>query len=258
MNPMLRKGQNMNKKLQITGSIAMATIIFSLLVSACGAGAPATPTTDPGAVYTMAAATVQAQLTQAAAANPTAVPPTNTPEPSPTTAPTVAPTVAVAQQPTLAFGGGTAATTALPTLGSGINPYMAPTQSQPAGFKVGDVAEFQYNVPADGTVYYPATFIAAEVGFKNIGSVTWTTDYKLVFMGGDQFSGVTVVPMTKAVAPGEKAIFNLAFKAPGEPNTLNKKDYRSYWKLTTQTGSNVAYPDGSAATMYFKIFVRKE
>jgi prepilin-type processing-associated H-X9-DG protein len=255
MNPLSRKGQKMNNKLQITGSIAMATIIFSLLLSACGAGAPATPTTDPGAVYTMAAATVQAQLTQAAAANPTAVPPTNTPEPSPTTPPTVEPTVAVAQQPTLAFAGGA---TALPTLASGINPYMAPTQSQPAGFKVGDVAEFQYNLPADGTVFYPGNAISAEVGFKNIGSVTWTTDYKLVFMGGDQFSGVTVVPMTKAVAPGEKAIFNLAFKAPGEPNTVNKKDYRSYWKLVTQTGANVGYADGSAATMYFKIFVRKE
>ena len=227
----------MKKKLQITGILAIIAIVFSLLISACGAAAPAEPTTDPGAVYTMAAATVQAQLTEAALANPTAVPPTNTPEPSPTTPPppTAEPTMAEAVQPTPPFGG---VATALPTIANNLNPNLAPTQSSAsaAGFKVGDYAEFQYSIPADGTVFAPGERFQLETGFKNVGSVTWTTEYALVFIGGDQFSGVTRVPLKVAVKPGEKAIFNVDQAAPGTPG----KKYTSYWAMVTQTGARVA------------------
>ncbi len=237
------------KSLKITGTIAIVITIASLLLSACGAGAPATPTTDPGAVYTMAAATVQAQLTQAAAANPTAVPPTETPLPPPTVAPTVAPapTQEQALQPTLPFAAAAAPTVAGSV--NGLNPLMAPTQSSAsaAGFKVGDYAEFQYNVPADLTVYAPGEPFQLEVGFKNVGSVTWTTEYALVFIGGDQMSGITKVPLKVAVKPGEKAIFNIDQKAPGEPG----KKYTTRWALATQTGAYVINGE-----MYLTIIVK--
>ncbi len=235
------------KTIKITGTIAIVITIASLLLSACGAAAPATPTTDPGAVYTMAAATVQAQLTQAAAANPTAVPPTETPLPPPTVAPTVAPTQEQALQPTLPFAA--AAPTAAAGSVNGLNPFMAPTQSSAAaaGFKVGDYAEFQYNVPADLTVYAPGEPFQLEVGFKNVGSVTWTPEYSLVFIGGDQMSGITSVPLKAAVKPGEKAIFNIDQKAPGEPG----RKYTTRWALTTQTGAYVANGE-----MYLTIVVK--
>jgi hypothetical protein len=230
----------MKNKLQITGIIAITTIVLSLLISACGAGAPATPTTDPGAVYTMAAATVQAQLTEAALANPTAVPPTNTPEPSatPQPAPTMAPTQPVAMQPTAPFGAPAAPVAALPTVANNLNPNLAPTQSSAAaaGFQVGDFAQFQYSIPADGTVFAPGERFQMETGFKNVGSVTWTTEYALIFIGGDQFSGVTRAPLKVAVKPGDKAIFNVDQSAPGTPG----KKYTSYWALVTQTGARVA------------------
>lgn len=240
------------RKIKITGTIAIISIILGLMLAACGPAAPATPTTDPGAVYTMAAATVQAQLTQAALANPTPEPPTATPEPSPTPEPTIEPTQEMALQPTAPFA-------ALgPTVpASGLNPNLAPTQSSAAsaGFKVGDYAEFQYNLPGDNTVYAPGIPFMGEVGFKNVGSVTWTTEYELVFVGGAQFSGITVVPLEKAVSPGEKAIFNIAFKSPSTPNDeQNSKDgYLSYWRLVNQSGAPVINGD-----MYFKIFVKKE
>jgi len=243
----------MKNKLQITGIIAITTIILSMVISACGAGAPATPTTDPGAVYTMAAATVQAQLTQAALANPTAVPPTNTPEPSatPQPAPTQQPTQAIAMQPTAPFAAGAA----LPTVANNLNPNLQPTRAGGAteGFKVGDYAKFQYNVPSDGTLYNPGIRFMGEVGFLNEGSVTWTTDYKLVFTGGAQFSGITEVPLSKAIKPGEKAIFDIAFTAPGNLNDSTNQWYMSYWKLVNQTGLPVIGGD-----MYFKIKVVKE
>lgn len=238
------------KSLKITGALAIVMTITSILLSSCGAAAPAAPTADPGAVYTMAAATVQAQLTQAALANPTAVPPTETPLPPPTEAPTiaVAPTQEQALQPTLPFAAAAAPTAAAGSV-NGLNPFMAPTQSSAAaaGFKVGDYAEFQYNVPADLTVYAPGEPFQLEVGFKNVGSVTWTTEYALVFIGGDQMSGVTRVPMKVAVKPGEKAIFNIDQKAPGDPG----KKYTTRWALTTQTGAYVANGE-----MYLTIIVK--
>jgi hypothetical protein len=249
-----RKGHKMNNKIKITGIIAIVSILAGGILAACGAAAPAAPTTDPGAVYTMAAATVQAQLTQVAAQNPTPVPPTAT-VPAPTEKPTEQPTVAVAQQPTAPFAAaptiGTGA--GLPTIVNGLNPNLAPTPAQPAGFKFGDIAEFQYNIPADGTVFAPGIPFQMEVGFKNVGSVVWTTDYSLRFVGGQQMSGITVIPLKVAVKPGEKAIFNTDLKSPGEPNDTKKPEYLSYWRLTTQTGSAVANGD-----MYLKIIVKRE
>lgn len=244
----------MKKTTKITGIIAILVILSGALISACGAAAPAAPTTDPGAVYTMAAATVQAQLTQVAAQNPTAVPATAT-QPKPTEKPTVAPTVSEAQQPTLPFAAAptTAAGGTLPTLSNGLNPNLAPTAAVPAGFKFGDVAEFQYNIPADGTVFAPGVPFQMEVGFKNVGSVTWTTDYSLRFVGGQQMSGITVIPLKVAVIPGQKAIFNTDLHAPGEPNDTKTPQYLSYWRLTTQTGNPVANGD-----MYIKIIVKRE
>ncbi len=175
-------------------------------------------------------------MTQAAAANPTAIPPTAT-LPKPSVTPTQEPTVGTAKQPTLPFAAGsTTGATAQPTVINGLNPNLAPTAAQPAGFKVGDYAAWQYNVPADGAVFAPGEPFQLEVGFKNVGSVTWTADYHLTFIGGDQMSGITSVALKEPVKPGEKAIFNIDQRAPGDPG----KKYTTRWALTTQTGSFVA------------------
>jgi hypothetical protein len=243
----------MKKTIKITGIFAILIILSGALITACGAAAPATPTTDPGAIYTMAAATVQAQLTLAAAQNPTAAP--SATQPVPTQKPTDAPTIAIALQPTAPFGNApTLATGAgIPTIINGLNPNLAPTSAQPAGFKFGDFAEFQYNIPSDGTVFAPGVPFQMEVGFKNVGSVVWTTDYSLRYTGGQQMSGITVIPLKVAVKPGEKAIFNTDLHAPGDPNDTKKPQYLSYWHLTTQTGAAVANGE-----MYLKIIVKRE
>jgi hypothetical protein len=67
-------------------SLAM---LLTVILSACGAQTPATPTPDVLATANAAAATMIAQ-TQAAMPTATPIPPTNTPEPTPTLAPTLA------------------------------------------------------------------------------------------------------------------------------------------------------------------------
>jgi hypothetical protein len=237
------------KTIKITGVIAILTTISGLILSACGLGAPATPTTDPGAVYTMAAATVQAGLTQAA---PTAAPPTATVEVKPTETVAVAPTQALAIQPTPPFGGGA---TVMPTSSSGLNPLAAPTLSSAsaAGFKVGDYAEWQYNIPADNAVFYPGVPFQMEIGLKNVGSVTWTEDYALRYVDGQQMSGVTVIPLKAVVKPGDKGIFITDLHAPGEPNDANKPYYKTLWELTNQSGLPVIN-----GRVFIQIIVKRE
>jgi hypothetical protein len=246
------------KTVKTTGLIAILCTISSLVLSACGGGAPATPTADPGAVYTMAAATVQAQLTQAAAANPTAEPPTPTVEVKATNTPAPSPTVEMAMQPTLPFGNATAAAgtpmvTAMATSASGINPYLAPTSAQPAGYKMGDYAEWQYNIPADNAIYYPGNAFQMEVGFKNVGTITWTENYALNYIGGTQMSGITSIPLKTTVKPGEKAIFITDLHAPGEPNTANTPYYKSLWELVNQSGAPVIN-----GRVFIQIIVKRE
>jgi hypothetical protein len=209
----------------------VAMIAILLLLPACSAAAPAAPTQDPVAIYTMAAATVQAQLTSVAASQPTQAPteaPTATTAPSPTVEiPTLAP---VAQQPTLA---------GLPAQpASGFPTPLAQLPSMPTvtpGFGIGDKALFQYQVPVDGFIIAPSEQFHIAWGVKNVGGNVWTTDYKWVFLGGQQLSGVTVVPLEKAVNPGEKTELFVAATAPG---TAGK--YTTHWKLVNQIGVLVA------------------
>lgn len=203
-------------------------IAIILVLPACGAGAAAEPTQDPVAVYTMAAATVQAQLTSVAASQPTVPPteaPTNTPEPAPTAA--VAPTLPPVQQPTIA------GLPAQPTI-EGMPTPLAQLPSMPTvtpGFGIGDKALFQYQVPVDGFVIAPNEKFHIAWGVKNIGSNLWTTDYKWVFLGGRQLSGVTEVPISGPVKPGEKTELFVEATAPGEAGK-----YTTHWKLVNQIG----------------------
>jgi hypothetical protein len=214
----------MNIKWQKIWLIGMLAVI--LLLPSCGAAAPQVPTQDPVAVYTMAAATVQAQLTSIAASQPTTPPteaPTNTPEATATTGPTVAPVT----QPTLA------GLPAQPTI-EGMPTPLAQLPSMPTvtpGFGIGDKALYQYTVPVDGVIKAPNESFTIEWGVKNIGSNVWTTDYQWVFLGGTQLSGVTVVPLEAPVKPGEKSILFIAVTAPGAPGK-----YSTHWKLVNQIG----------------------
>ena len=62
--------------------------------------------------------------------------------------------------------------------------------------------------------------------FKNIGTCTWNTNYKLVFATGDAMSGPVSVNMANAVAPDAQVTFSVDLTAPTDPGT-----YTGYWKL---------------------------
>jgi hypothetical protein len=221
---------DMNKSAWLV-AVLMAPIIF---LAACSPAAPATPTTEPNAIYTAAAATVVYQLTRAAALVPSA---TDTVEPTvvevqPSETPTipVLPTLAgpsSSNQPTLAAQGG------IPTLDLSVPSYQTPTTSS-SGQSAGDKALWQYNVPADNSTFTPTKQFPMAFGVKNAGPFTWTKGYTFRWFGGTQMSGVTRVNFDKEVKPGDKIEFDISFEAPNKPGK-----YITRWAVYNSNGNQI-------------------
>lgn len=86
------------------------------------------------------------------------------------------------------------------------------------------------NLP-DDTVVAPNSEFEKGWKLKNTGTCPWTTDYSLVFAGGDQMSAPTPITLTTAVAPEQEIALYVPFIAPEAEGT-----YRSDWLLADSSG----------------------
>ena len=212
------------------GSKKKILVISSLLllfftVSCNGAGKE--PTIDANLIYTQAAQTVEAQLTEAAALVPTA---TNTIPPTATELPPT-PTI-------LSLGQSTTGTPVplftMPSSGTFTSPL---TGTQPVGgptatvlVKVqGDKAKFYYSHPADGAKMGSNVGFTFIIGMGNVGSTTWNTNYRIVFTGGTQITTAMSFPLEWETAPGSTAEFYIPARTPAEPGS-----YTTYFQVVNQ------------------------
>lgn len=185
-------------------------VLAALVLSACNLpGNNATPTPGPEAIFTVAAQTVQAQLTQSAALA------TSTPA-------VVFPTATVTPAAPLA-------TTTLPPVGGSTNtplpPAASPTPRCDAAAFVTDVT-----VP-DGTEFLPGATFRKTWRIRNIGTCTWSTAYSIVFDGGNAMNAAAAYALPGTVAPGATADISVDFTAPNATG-----DYTSNWKLRNAAG----------------------
>lgn len=182
-----------------TGWIVL--LAAALVLAACAPAA--TPTVDPAEIRTQVAGTVQAGLTQTAAAKPTSTP-TNTPEP------TLTPTLTT---PTSNVTG-TPAATATSTIA--VAPDMA-----------------QIIAVSESKTYAPGESFSVTWTVKNTGNNTWTANYQVrCYTTAYCFNGQSIT-FGREVKPGETIDLTLTLKAPssaGEQNTL--------WVLTNANGVN--------------------
>jgi hypothetical protein len=95
-----------------------------------------------------------------------------------------------------------------------------------------NVAEFISETIPDNTVMDPSKSFTKTWRFKNIGTCTWDTNYKIVFSDGAKMSGVSPQKFEDDVAPGEKVDIAVDLKAPATSGT-----YRGYWKLQDDEGA---------------------
>ena len=155
------------------------------------------PTTDPNAVSTSVALTVEAELTQVAADNPTTTPapsPTNPPLPTETPSEPLAPTA------------------------TSISP-LATTDGTLANH-----ARFVEDVTIpDGTLVIAGETFTKTWRIQNIGSETWVPGYFFVFINGDRMEGEAIT-ITQETAPGAAIDISVPMIAPAETGT-----YIGYW-----------------------------
>jgi hypothetical protein len=168
-------------------------VILALALGACNLpNRSATPTlSEAGAIFTAAAQTVQAQLTQVSQPLPTGpgyIPPAGT-------------SIPLVMTPTP--GGGT------------------PTS------KACDRANFVKDVTIpDNSRQAPGATFVKTWRLENAGTCTWTPDYSLIFVSGDSMDAPASVPLNTTVAPGSTVDVSVTFKAPDSDGS-----YRSDWKL---------------------------
>ncbi len=207
--------------------IASILVLISILLGACNLPQnqqSTDATTNPmAAVDTAAAQTVIALSTQVAQSQVTPATggqtggdvPTATVAPTQTSAPT---------NPALP------SLTAVPAQPTAVPPTAVPC----------DRVEFVTDVTVpDNTGYGPGASFVKTWRIKNVGSCTWTTNYKMVFDSGEAMGGPASVALPGNVAPGQTVDLSVNLTAPSNPNT-----YQGFWKL--QNASGVRFGMGSA------------
>jgi len=195
----------MNKKLMV---LALSSVLF---LSACGSSTPTTPTADINAIYTAAAQTIAAELTQAASVS--------TPTSEEIATETPAPPAEIAS-----FTDTPAPTLTLTTLSTAV------TQANCEDAKwIADVNVPDLSVMAAGQDFIKTWRI------KNAGTCPWVTGYGLIYGGYVVKLDGIPAPLTATVNPGEETEVSVQLKAPTKAG-----EYTSNWRMVNPQG----YPFG--------------
>jgi hypothetical protein len=113
-----------------------------------------------------------------------------------------------------------------------------------------DMAQFVADVTVpDGTLYSPSATFNKVWRLKNVGTCTWTTGYKLVFVGGSQMGATASAALPTSVYPGQTVDLTVAMTAPSTAGT-----YRGDWML--QSASSVNFGIGAYANKAFWVEIR--
>ena len=187
--------------------IILGLALAGLVLGAC---APKVSTPSPEMVMTNVAATVAVQFTKTAIAKPS-----DTPTPTITPTKTLIPVTITVP-----------ATTGTP--GAATTPAATTAVVLPGGQDAGVWARSN---PVDGTVVDSGSKFKVVVTLLNTGTTTWTTDYAIRFVDGDQMGAPDEIKMPLAVPPQMSIDFEFEFTAPSTPKTA-----RSNWSSVNANG----------------------
>jgi len=88
---------------------------------------------------------------------------------------------------------------------------------------------------------------------KNVGTCTWTEDYKLVFAQGEQMDGPDSQPLAETVKPNKTVDISVELVAP-----LKKGKYTGEWLLQTPDGEKFGLGKDGKKPFWLKITVPKD
>jgi hypothetical protein len=203
---MLKPKQTIPQNVILWGLVGLFVVVGIIALIASFSGGRSSED-DVNAIYTNAAATLEAQQLTLAASEPTATP-TFTLTPTMTITPFDTPTVFIQSGlalPTTAFTGGGAT-------GCDNSVFVA------------DVT-----IP-DGTQMTPGQTFTKTWRLQNNGTCPWTTAYQLVFVVGNAMGG-NAVAISGTVNPGASADISVPMTAPTAPG-----EHRGDWRLANANG----------------------
>ncbi len=201
---------------------ACAILAITIILVGCSPKSAATPTTDPNLIYTAAAETADARLTQISQSTP-----------SVTLGPSASATSTV--NPDLAYTAAVQTVSAQLTLDVTQTPMQQVTLTNtPAPTTSGGADRAVYvadvTIP-DNTVIAPGAAFVKTWKLQNAGTSTWTTSYSLDYISGEQMGTVTSVPLAQSVPPGQQIDISVDMVAPTATGT-----YQGYWKMKNASG----------------------
>ncbi len=102
------------------------------------------------------------------------------------------------------------------------------------------------NIP-DDTTFPPGEEFTKRWLLLNNGTCPWTTEYGIIFVGGDLLSAEETTPLAQVVVPGQDLEVAIEMVAPDEPG-----NYRSNWQVAGADGE----PFGINAVIEDAFFLR--
>jgi hypothetical protein len=101
-----------------------------------------------------------------------------------------------------------------------------------------------------GQQFDPGDSFQVDWPLKNTGTCTWSLDYALSFVNGDQMGAASPVALTSTVAPGDSITVSVQMTAPSQPDM-----YGSFWKLQDENGQIFGMNSPQDAPLRVKIEV---
>lgn len=241
--------------------------LVMLLLSSCATPGPTPdPTQTLDALWTRAADTLVAGLTETATmapVTPTPRPPQTTPEVAEEGTPVPGPGdgegIGEGEGEGIGEGSGLpvleeeVSPTPLPTPIPTATPVPPPTEipSPPTPTEIPcDWALFVNDLGANRTGFLPGEQLTKIYRLKNIGSCTWTPQYRLVFVSPFAPDGRVTVPIPVFVAPGQTVDVLFDLVAP-----VDSGNYQSYWFLLNAEGQTFAVGDQGPAPSWVQMSV---
>lgn len=212
-------------------STILCTGWLVVALTACRANPTPTSTPEPGPPNTLVPTNTAIVF-----------PPTWTPETEPSQTPTRAPS------PTRSATAGLTATLSLSATAT-----LTPTgtASPTAEVALIDKAAFVADVTVpDGSPFPASTAFTKTWRVKNVGTATWTTNYALVFVSGEQMGGPAEVPLPANVKPDETVDISVALTSP-----QRLAFYTGFWQLRNADGEFFGVGAGANEPLYVQIQV---
>lgn len=118
-----------------------------------------------------------------------------------------------------------------------------PPTPAPCTFFARYVADLTYDDAAGPPVVQPGQPIDKQWRIMNTGDCAWTSDFRIVYYGGERMGGQPVT-IGRSVAPGDRYDVKIMLTAPTMPGT-----YRSQWGLTDAQGNVFGQPFWATVTV---------